>query len=251
LVSNYHFHSSFSHQNYDILKNNVTSALTSTRIFLESCDYLLITLGTAWVYKEKKADEIVSNCHKMPANHFSKKLLSLEEITEPLKKLLDQIFQFRQEIKIIFTLSPVRHIKDSLEGNMVSKSLLRAAIHNLVENNKDLDYFPSYEIVIDDLRDYRFYEKDLLHPNEQAQQYIWQKFSDRYFDKNTRSILSEWEGIKKSLSHIPINKNSSHYLTFLNQTLERLIILNEKINVNQEITKIKEDLNGFKPSAIK
>lgn len=249
LISNYHFHSSFSNLDYDLVKKNIAEALLSTRLFLQSSNYLFITLGTAWVYNRTDTNVVVSNCHKMPANNFSKKLLSLEEISEALQTFITRILHFRKDLKIIFTLSPVRHIKDTLEGNMISKSLLRTAIHNLVVSNQELDYFPAYEIMIDDLRDYRFYEKDMLHPNDQAQQYLWQKFSDRYFDHNTLSILSEWRGIKKSLSHRPANINSSHYLTFLNQTLERLVTLNKKINVNQEIDKIKEDLRLLSPPA--
>jgi hypothetical protein len=198
-------------------------------------DLFIITYGTSWVYKHKATGKIVANCHKRPQNEFEKILLTTQQIIESFEELRTSIKQ-----KVILTLSPVRHIKDTLELNTVSKSILRHAIHQL----KDAEYFPAYEIMMDDLRDYRFYDRDLIHPSAVAIDYIWQKFGEKYFSKDTRELNEKWQKVLRSLNHRVFRDRSAEHKKFLAGVLGELKSLNDVLNVSEEIKEIEDRINA-------
>ena len=179
-----------------------------------SASHIVITLGSAWVYKWKDTKKIAGNCHKIPQKQFSKELLSSESIANNLIQIADQIKSVNSTASLIFTVSPVRHLKDGFVENTLSKSLLHKAIHDL-KSTCGFSYFPSYEIMMDDLRDYRFYEKDLVHPNEMAIAYIWDLFKNAWISEKALVQMSEIEDIQRSLAHRPIDPDSELHKKFL------------------------------------
>ncbi len=194
--------------------------------------YLFITFGTSWVYKLKDRDLIVANCHKIPQKYFLRYRLSVEEITQDYKKLISKLLQINSNIKIIFTVSPIRHLKDGAHGNQLSKSVLLLAIDSLVKSYKNVSYFPSYEIVLDELRDYRFYEPDMMHINKLATEYIWEQLSDTYFDKETKNLLPQINKLVKSVNHRPFDASSNEYKEFKQNLKKQIINFQEKYNIN-------------------
>jgi hypothetical protein len=227
------FHSRFSATSRSELREALIQQLRS-----EFFDTLIITYGTSWVYKHKATSEIVSNCHKRPQHEFEKVLLSVDDIVNSfaeLRRCTDQ--------KIILTLSPVRHIKDTLEKNSVSKSTIRIAIYKILNEFSDVEYFPAYEIMMDDLRDYRFYDADMIHPSGVAIDYIWKKFRERYFSKETQEIVERWSLVKKSLNHRAFNPGSRKHRDFLKSVLSELNALKTKIDVDTEIEMVERRLH--------
>ena len=199
----------------DVL-SQLNKAITSTNTALKEATHLVITLGTSWVYRDTATHKIVANCHKIPQKKFSKELLSVQEITETLSEIITLIQSVNASINIIFTVSPVRHLKDGFVENTQSKSHLIAGIQTLFGNSKsNLHYFPSYEIMMDELRDYRFYSEDLIHPNTTAIQYIWERFTTTWVDKKAAEMMQEINTIQKGLSHRPFDVNSVQHQKFL------------------------------------
>lgn len=192
--------------------------------------HVIITLGTAWVYRNIETEDIVANCHKVPQKQFTKELLSVERIEQSLKVIIDLIAEANKEVNIIFTVSPVRHIKDGFVENQQSKSHLITALHQVLasgSHSQISSYFPSYEIMIDELRDYRFYAEDMLHPNQTAIDYIWKRFVETTISEDAFTTMDEVDSIQKSLQHRPFNPNSdSHqkFLVHLNQKINKLAI---------------------------
>ena len=208
-------HSVLSDSNPDELLKNLNQNLQLTRNYLTEATHVIITLGTAWVYKNIETRELVANCHKLPQKNFSKELLSVEEIEGSLNSLISAINTINPDLTIIFTVSPVRHLKDGFVENQQSKSHLIAALQQVIsEKNSFVHYFPAYEIMMDELRDYRFYAEDMLHPNAIAITYIWEKFVEVWFSSETVSILKQVEAIQKSLAHRPFDEHSISYQDF-------------------------------------
>ncbi|AUC83428.1 GSCFA domain-containing protein [Lacinutrix sp. Bg11-31] len=195
---------------------NTQIQLTNQQI-LEST-HIIITLGTSWVYKLVESDKIVANCHKLPQKEFSKILLSTYEIKQSLQSIIEAIQSVNKNASIVFTVSPVRHIKDGFVENTLSKSHLISAIHQVTNNQ--VSYFSSFEIMLDELRDYRFYKSDMLHPNNTAVEYIWQKFQHVWMASESVKIMSDIDAIQKGLKHKPFNEKSEAHQKFLEQ-LER------------------------------
>lgn len=214
-------HSNVSTANKILLLENLNNAVQLTTQQITNATHIVITLGTAWVYRHIASDKIVANCHKVPQKHFLKELLSVEEIAESLDSICSLIKVVNPTTSILFTVSPVRHIKDGFVENQRSKSHLIAGIHQIVEPRKQLFYFPSYELMMDELRDYRFYKDDMIHPNETAIQYIWEKFLETWFSNDTYDTLKEVEEIQKGLAHKPFNPNSEAHLKFLNKLTDK------------------------------
>lgn len=211
-------HSQLSHASKDQLLKTLNSQLALTRNQIIASSHIVITLGTAWVYSLLETKKLVANCHKRPQKEFSKLLLSIEEITQSLETIIKAVQSVNVNTTVVFTVSPVRHIKDGFEENTLSKSHLIAAIHSLLSNKEESDnicYFPSFEIVMDELRDYRFYKKDMLHPNETAIDYIWEKFSAVWFASKTVDTLLEVDAVQKALQHKPFNAHSAAHQKFL------------------------------------
>lgn len=240
---NYKFHSSFRAKTKKTLHNRIENTLNQVKSRIEETDVVFITLGTAWIYQEEKSDMIVANCHKVPQKNFRKRLITLEEIITHFFDLKEQLKQLNPRLKFIFTVSPVRHTRDSLKLNSVSKSILRSACHFIEEMDEDVTYLPAYEIMMDDLRDYRFYEKDLIHPNEQAIDYIWNYVKETIIDPKSLKTLERWEGLKQNLEHIPFNPKSGGHQKFLQKTLDGLNQLNGSLPLDKEIDRLKKQIH--------
>ncbi|WP_297802184.1 GSCFA domain-containing protein [uncultured Polaribacter sp.] len=218
-------HSSLSSADKNELLANLNSAITATNKKLKEATHVIITLGTSWVYRFIETDAIVANCHKIPQKKFLKKLLSVDEITKSLKTTIALLKSVNKNIHILFTISPVRHLKDGFTENMQSKSHLITAIHSVINANNS-SYFPSYEIMMDELRDYRFYAQDMMHPNKTAINYIWERFMETQISDSSKLTMQEIETIQKGISHRPFNKNSEQHQRFL----KNLEVKKEKIN---------------------
>jgi lysophospholipase L1-like esterase len=236
----YFYHSSFGEKDVQGLQQKIKLAEQEAAQKLKSADYLVITLGTAWVYVLKDSATIVSNCHKQPADHFEKRLLSLEEQKAAFRNIRSILKKSNPELRFILTVSPVRHIKDSIKLNAASKSALRWLSHELEDDFDDVDYFPSFEIMMDDLRDYRFYKSDLIHPNEMAEEYILQHFSETYFDKELKDFIAEWSKIKASLMHKPFNPEGEAHQKLLKKILAKIKNLAETVNLEEEINDLNQ-----------
>jgi len=204
-------HSDLSNSDKKEVLNQLNSAISSTNKSLKKATHIIITLGTSWVYKHIETNEIVANCHKIPQKQFVKEILSVDEITESLGTIISSLKSINKDVSIIFTVSPVRHLKDGFVENMQSKAHLLAGIHQL----KNANYFPSYEILLDELRDYRFYAEDMIHPNKTAINYIWEKFIFTWFSDASLETISEIETIQKGLSHKSFDVNSTQHQAFL------------------------------------
>ena len=221
-------HSRISSSSKEKLLENLNAAITSTNKVLESSSHIIITLGSAWGYRCIESDKIVANCHKIPRKKFLKELLSIHEITESLETIISLIRTVNQKASIIFTISPVRHLKDGFVENQHSKSHLISATHNVINENTHIHYFPSYEIMMDELRDYRFYKEDMVHPNNIATSYIWGKFKNVWMSDPTQKIMKEVEIIQKGLAHIPFNTKSKAHKEFLIKIKEKIRALEKE-----------------------
>jgi hypothetical protein len=239
----YDFHSEFSATDKQQLNENICKVIDESHTFLKTAGWMIITYGTAVVYERNDTSEIVANCHKMPSHHFTKKVLTENKILESFEEFYQELKIFNPNCKIILTVSPVRHIKDTLTLNSVSKSILRIACHTITETHPNVFYFPAYEIMLDDLRDYRFYKSDMLHPSAEAEEYIWQKFSDTFFDNATQKFVARWQSIYRSLQHRAFHTQTSAHRKFLTNLLIELEELKNQVNVEQEIATIKSQLN--------
>ncbi|WP_194765953.1 GSCFA domain-containing protein [Tamlana sp. I1] len=206
----------------DVSKENLIKTLNETLVAtheqLKNATHIIITFGTAWVYRFLETQNVVANCHKIPQKQFKKTLLSVEEVYNVLEVTVELIKSVNPECNIIFTVSPVRHLKDGFVENTQSKAHLVAAIHQLLKlNSNKLFYFPSYELMMDELRDYRFYNEDMVHPNPLAIQYIWERFKKVWISDSALKTMDTVEGIQKALQHKPFNANSKAHEQFLKQ----------------------------------
>lgn len=234
LWHSFEVHSELSHPNKEIFIQQLNDRILHTHQYLHELTHCLITLGTSWVYENLESKKVVANCHKLPQKKFKKILLSTEQTVQNLQQIVQLISSINPNVNFIFTVSPVRHLKDGFFENNVSKGNLMLALHQLLsEQQNTFSYFPSYEIVLDELRDYRFFEKDMLHPNELAVDYIWERVVEVYFSTKTVCFMKEIEVIQKGLAHRPFNPTTQSHQSFLEQ-------LNSKI---QEIKKQLPHLN--------
>jgi hypothetical protein len=226
----YEVHSELSHPDKETFLSNLNSIVELTHLHIGSLTHCIITLGTSWVYRNIETNEIVANCHKVPKKQFVKELLSPEIIAQSIESILFSISVINPNCKSIFTISPVRHLKDGFTENTLSKAHLIAALHNIISNNPShTNYFPAYEIVMDELRDYRFYAEDLLHPNQTAIDYIWIQFFENYISKSEFGLMNEICEVQRALQHRPFNPNTESHLKFLD-------------HLNLKIDKIKSKL---------
>lgn len=189
---------------------------------LATARHLVITYGTAWVYRHIESDQIVANCHKLPNKKFLKELLTTDQVTQSLEASIAMAKIINPDLVIITTVSPVRHIKDGLVQNARSKAHLLAGIHPLISARDQVHYFPSYEIMTDELRDYRFYKEDLIHPNDQAISFIWEKFKAAWFTPETVSLIKEVVQLKTAIAHKPIHPNSTTHREFEQQLAQKI-----------------------------
>ncbi|GAB5527850.1 MAG: GSCFA domain-containing protein [Roseivirga sp.] len=239
---NHKFHSEVNGTTESDLRNQIEAVKKALRGSLKKANLIILTFGTAWVYKSKADGALVANCHKAPQTHFTKELLTVDEIVIQFGLLKKMIQELNPEVRFLLTVSPVRHIKDTIPLNSVSKSVLRLACHQIREQHTEADYFPSYELMMDDLRDYRFYKKDMIHPNEQAVDYIWQKFIATFFSKSAQSFIHEWAKLKNTMQHKPFHPVSPAHQQFLKDLILKVQNLSEQVDVSKELTALKSQL---------
>jgi len=208
-------HSKLSNPLKRVLLQDLNDANKLTHQQVHKSTHIIITLGTAWVYRFIESDTVVANCHKVPQKKFLKELLTVGEIAESLKATIALIRSINKSVSILFTISPVRHLKDGFIENQQSKSHLITATHQVVEFRNNVSYFPSYEIMMDELRDYRFYNEDMIHPNQTAIDYIWKKFTETWISDNTIQIMEDIDSIQKGLAHKPFHPKSEQHQKFL------------------------------------
>ncbi len=229
----YEVHSELSNSNKVEFLHNLNVILQSTKNEITNATHILITYGTSWIYRLKSNNKIVANCHKVPQNQFDKEILSTEIIEKSIQKTIQLIQSINQNCNFILTLSPVRHIKDGFVENQRSKAHLITAIHNSQYIIHNSNYFPSYEIMMDELRDYRYYTNDMLHPNSVAIDYIWERFLDNYISETAFSIMNEVENIQKSLTHRPFNQNTQAHKDFVLKLKNKIELLQKQYpNIN-------------------
>lgn len=224
----YDAHSALSTTAKEEILTSLNNAITLTNKELNESTHIIITLGTAWTYRFIEADRIVANCHKIPQKKFLKELLSVDDLVESLASIVALIKSVNNKASILFTISPVRHLKDGFVENMRSKSHLITAIHQIVEPRNSVHYFPSYEIIMDELRDYRFYKEDMLHPNQSAIDYIWEQFCEVWISETGQKTMQKIEAIQKGLSHRSFNPNSDENLKFSNNLRLKITQLQEE-----------------------
>ena len=213
---------------YGVMYNPASVYHTIQRISFVP-DYAIITLGTNRVYILKETNEIVDNCRKQPQNLFREEQLSIEECVNYLSLAIDRLIELNKDIKIIVTVSPIRYAKYGFHGSQLSKATLLLASQQLLELYPDrVEYFPAYEIVNDELRDYRFYATDMLHPTEQAVDYIWERFSDTYFSQSTTDFITEWRPLKQALAHKVLDSTSNDFIKFKQSSIEKLNLIAKK-----------------------
>lgn len=226
----------------DLVKK-INQQLHATYNYLLDSTHLILTLGTAWSYQLKTTNTLVANCHKQPSSLFKKRLLSLEEMMHTLTTVFEKIINKNPTLNIILTVSPVRHIKDGLTENQLSKSMLRVLCAQLEMQFKNCYYFPAYEIMMDELRDYRFYKSDLIHPTEQAENHIWEKWGEAFFTPNTKKKLNQITKINLELLHRPLNPQGKNHREFLQKLLQKLECLHPEFDFSKEITALKIQIN--------
>lgn len=228
IYQSFSHHGRFSGVDQAKVLREMNDRLIQSKRFLKDSSLLIVTFGTAKVYRLLSSGKVVANCHKLPANYFSHDLLSINEIVELWIQLIRQLRLANPKIRILFTISPIRHWKDGAQENQLSKSILFVALNEILRWTEGTYYFPSYEIMMDDLRDYRFYEEDMIHPNRQAINYIWEKFSGTYLNEATLAIAKEWESIRQAQTHRPFNPDSEEYRLFREKTQLRLDDFNRR-----------------------
>lgn len=240
----YDFHSSFWANNRDELRDKLINCLVRTAEAIHKADFLVLTLGSAVVYRHIETGKVVANCHKMPGTLFEKYLYQIDHLRDELSRLLKTLHKANPNLKVLLTVSPVRHTRDTLPFNSVSKSTLRVIAHELTIWNNWVWYFPAYELMLDDLRDYRFYEADLIHPNAQAHDYIFGKFVESAFDAELRGFVADWVHISKSLAHRPLyGVASPAHQQFLTTLLTKLETISKRVNVSAELAEVRSRLN--------
>ena len=228
-------HSKFSMPKKDDILRGINDSLLEATTFFQKANRLIITLGTANVFIEKKSGEVVANCHKVPSrnletglDNFDKKRLSIEEIVESFTDILNKINAQNTGIQIIITVSPIRHIRDGLIENQRSKATLLLAVEEICRQFQNVHYFPAYELMMDDLRDYRFYEADMIHPSSQAIDYIWDYFKEVFFTNKTNCVVNDVQKMNAMLQHRPLHPNTEGYQQFVNSVNNKMIELKTK-----------------------
>ena len=209
LWNHYAFHSRYSMADKDATLQRMNQRIERGHEHLRTSQVLVLTLGTAMTFRLRSTGQVVNNCHKVPSHQFVREMVSVHDITQALAVMCQRLRQFNPDLRIIFTVSPIRHIADGLEVNSLSKATLRVAIDQVIQGSNDplVSYFPAYEIVMDDLRDYRFYATDMVHPSEVAIEYIWQAFQAAYFDDRSAQAIARCERVSKRLAHRPMSSN--------------------------------------------
>ena len=229
----FEMHSSINAENKCDFLDLINSKLKNLKEYLLNSTHIVLTYGTAWAYRFKESQKLVANCFKIPQKEFNKELLSVNEISNSLSNIVSLLKENNPNITIITTVSPVRHLKDGFVENSQSKSHLITAIHQVSSNvtlSKNFNYFPSYEMMMDELRDYRFYKEDMIHPNNLAVSIIWEAFKKTWISLDTESIQKEVISIQSGLKHKPFNPNSEEHLLFLKALKSKIEVIKKEIS---------------------
>ena len=221
LYGSFDAHSSYSDPDPDRALEKLNEAVKAAHRTWLKADYLILTLGTARVYRYKATGETVANCHKFPAGDFDRRLLAPEAVAGAFADLSAERPELSRK-PVLLTVSPIRHLKDGFAGNQLSKATLILAAHRLCEAHPNFRYFPAYEIVMDELRDYRFYAPDMVHPSETAVDYLWERFCEGVFDAPTRELFRRIERIRRAAAHLPFRPHTEAYRAFRRKTLEAI-----------------------------
>jgi hypothetical protein len=238
-------HSRFSFPEPEVCLREINKRIENSHTRIRTINYLLITFGTSWIYRIAESGRLVSNCHKIPASFFNRQLLKTDDIVPLYTSLINNLINLNPDLRIIFTVSPIRHWKDGPVQNSVSKSTLILSIHEILKLFNCTEYFPAYEIALDDLRDYRYYEEDMIHPNSQMTGYIWEKFSQTYFSDETLHALKDIAKLNSALKHRPFQPGAPKHIEFLNAQLEFVQNLKQKypyLDFSEEETSLKNQL---------
>ncbi|MCM1293603.1 MAG: GSCFA domain-containing protein [Bacteroides sp.] len=236
-------HTLLSDSDADRMLARLNERLATLRDRLLSADYIFLTLGTAWVFSLKSSGKIVANCHKLPPSEFDRQMLTPYGCTDLMREIAKLTESVNPKAQVVFTISPIRHLADGAHGNQISKATLLLSIENVVELFANCDYFPAYEIILDDLRDYRFYDTSMTHPTAQAADYIFEKFATTYFDQPTMALSAKCEKLYKRLHHRQMTTNNADHQRFTKQTEEfKETLLREHPYLNEAIIKIKDVL---------
>lgn len=221
------------------LMENIKKQVDTMQERFKKQEFLMINLGTAYVFRHLESKKVVANCHKAPQEQFEKELLTPDKILEAFRHIYPQLNHIKN---IIFVLSPVMHTKDTITLNCVSKSVLRVAIHQIVNEFPEVKYFPAYELQISDLRDYRFYERDLLQPNDLAIEYITSKFNEAYFEPKLLEAASKMDDILQTLNNLPYNPQSRDYVFEVNQAISKLKQLDNFLDPRKAVEQLESRL---------
>lgn len=222
-------HSAFSASSQEECLARINTRLTEAHALLPKVHLVIITFGTAYVYRHREKGMVVGNCHKLPERTFTRERLTPEEIVTEYTGLIAELAKANPNVHLLFTVSPIRHLRDGLHANQLSKATLLLAIDRLCQLMPDrCSYFPAYEIMMDELRDYRFYADDMMHPSPLAIEHIWRHFADVFFPLPTKKFLQAWEEIRQALAHRPFNPEGEQYKQFLSQIELRINRLKEK-----------------------
>ncbi|MFY9151812.1 MAG: GSCFA domain-containing protein [Prolixibacteraceae bacterium] len=243
-------HSRFSDPDREVALQNINQRIQSSSEFLKKADFLMITFGTSWVYELKETGQIVSNCHKVAAAKFKRFRLGVYEITEVYRELLEEIWKVNPNLKVVFTISPIRHWKDGAVENQVSKSTLILSVDRLKTGFGDqaCGYFPSYEIMMDELRDYRFYAEDMLHLSPVATDYIFDRFTRSLITKESVEISKMVQKIRKAFLHRPVNPATKEFERFVRSNLNEIWAMKSKfpeLNFTEELNYFERELAAF------
>lgn len=242
VYQHFDLHSRFGHTSEKELWQHVNARCEEVSAFLPKTEWVIVTFGTALVYYLKETNRVVANCHKVPGQRFEKRLFSIDECIRTFRLTYDALKEINPGIKFILTVSPVRHTRETLETNSHSKALLRVAAGEICSKFLDVHYFPAYEIMMDDLRDYRFYEKDMIHPNETAHDYIWDKFSETFFTEETVALNQKWGKLRRNLDHKAFQPHSEQHQDFLKKTMLEMEQLGGQLDLQQEIQHLKQQI---------
>lgn len=257
LVSSWLAHSKLSSANKLTTQHNIDSGTAVAHADLKRAKLIIITFGTARIYRLSANNQIVANCHKLPEKNFTRELLTPESIEATWHDTIDELRAFNPTADILFTVSPIRHLKDTAHGNQLSKATLLLAIDNIIRNtpHRGVKYFPAYEIMMDDLRDYRFYADDMTHPSPLAINYIYQQFAQSHIDSTAQSYMNEAQKISAAMAHRPINTDGN-YLALVENIIAKIDALVSKYRVDsgnrgiktaiKSLTEIKKALNNAK-----
>ncbi|MCS6933929.1 MAG: GSCFA domain-containing protein [Chitinophagales bacterium] len=245
LYHSFDHHGCFSAPTISAALENINTRLKSDAAFLRHADYIFLTFGTSHYFSLKENGRIVSNCHKLSGNFFDRKLFAPTEITACMREAISKVKSVNPGVKFILTISPVRYFAFGVYENSVSKAHLFTALHELLQSIDNLFYFPAYELVIDDLRDYRFYAEDMLHPNYLATQYVWEKICETFLSENTRSLLQKIDDVLMAARHRPRNPSSAAHRKFVQKYLQLIQELQVKHNLqfDDEATQLRNSLS--------